>query len=816
MTLEAGTHIGKYVVRRKLAEGGMAEIYLCTARGAEGFEKEVVIKRVRAFLASDPEFVGMFIAEARLASRLNHANVVQIFDFDKHEDTYYLAMEYVRGCSLWELRKRGKELMEPVPPVLVAHIGAEVARGLHYAHRVRVNGQLLDLVHRDVTPHNVLLSFDGAVKLTDFGIAKAGNKLTQPGVLKGKFAYMSPEQARGEAVDARTDIFALGVVLWEMLTGGRLFDGDSELAVLRAVQQSVIPPPARLNPDVPADLDAAVVRALERDPALRFQTAAELERALAQCVLKHAQSVDDTDLSAFMRRLFPTNLTQAIPTVQERTHVVEGEQAPGAAAVQAPREPTAVMAAPGRSGMALPTSPDEDVNAPTFVLPRRGEDVALASTPLPPMATPMMPLPAVASSPVPQSGLAPGASVSERSARSAATQEAAARAEGDSVSSSSGRSVRPEEVSAVRGPSAPEASSGPESESALAAMSALGTLSRPEGLSEVAARAAPERMSPLAGPAGSGGSIAASPRDGSAPGVSGERAGSEGASGSGAQLAEAPSRPEGLPAVPASGVLGLASAWDDEGDDEVDTSSTTEPEPQPRALRPSSGGLGTVAPAASAPGRDVSARRPWGLGLSAAVGLAVIGGAVALMRPGSEPSPSTVSLASASGAPVQGAEAVEPSAPMAREGGAGTAAPTAAQQGAEPPANAEAAPDTRSAGATSPTGSDADAEVDGLMREAVLTAAAPGGDNAPSAAEDVQEKVRAAPANGTLQIQAAPYATVFINGKRMGEVTGRASYRLPAGVHKLVFQHPSGERRYEVTVTAGGTVSREFRAPKGR
>ncbi|NRD68363.1 serine/threonine protein kinase, partial [Corallococcus exiguus] len=298
MTLEAGTHVGKYVVRRKLAEGGMAEIFLCTARGPEGFEKEVVIKRVRAFLASDPDFVQMFIAEARLASRLNHANVVQIFDFDKHEDTYYLAMEYVRGCSLWELRKRSKEAMTPMPPVLVAHIGAEVARGLHYAHRLRVNGELLNLVHRDVTPHNVLVSYDGAVKLTDFGIAKAGNKLTNPGVLKGKFAYMSPEQARGESVDVRTDVFALGVVLWELLTGGRLFQGDSEIAVLRAVQESTIVPPARLNPDVPPDLDAVICRALERDLSKRFQTAGELERALAQCVLNHARSVDDTDVGA--------------------------------------------------------------------------------------------------------------------------------------------------------------------------------------------------------------------------------------------------------------------------------------------------------------------------------------------------------------------------------------------------------------------------------------------------------------------------------------------------------------------------------------
>jgi eukaryotic-like serine/threonine-protein kinase len=388
-TLEAGTHVGKYVVRRKLAEGGMAEIFLCTARGPEGFEKEVVIKRVRSFLASDPDFVQMFIAEARLASRLNHANVVQIFDFDKHEDTYYLAMEYVRGCSLWELRKRTKETMTPMPPVLVAHIGAEVARGLHYAHRLRVNGELLHLVHRDVTPHNVLVSYDGAVKLTDFGIAKAGNKLTNPGVLKGKFAYMSPEQARGEAVDVRTDVFALGVVLWELLTGGRLFQGDSEIAVLRAVQESTIAPPARLNPDVPPDLDEVIRRALERDVTKRFQTAGELERALAQCVLKHAKSVDDADVGAFMRALFPVAASnQSLPALPERTALVDGALA-APADLPAPREPTAVM--PSRehaSGSARAPSPDENVHGTTLVLSH--DEPARPPQPTPRMAQPSL------------------------------------------------------------------------------------------------------------------------------------------------------------------------------------------------------------------------------------------------------------------------------------------------------------------------------------------------------------------------------------------------------------------------------------------
>jgi eukaryotic-like serine/threonine-protein kinase len=391
VTLEAGTHVGKYVVRRKLAEGGMAEIFLCTARGPEGFEKEVVIKRVRSFLASDPDFVQMFIAEARLASRLNHANVVQIFDFDKHEDTYYLAMEYVRGCSLWELRKRTKEAMTPLPPVLVAHIGAEVARGLHYAHRLRVNGELLNLVHRDVTPHNVLVSYDGAVKLTDFGIAKAGNKLTNPGVLKGKFAYMSPEQARGEAVDVRTDVFALGVVLWELLTGGRLFQGDSEIAVLRAVQESAIAPPARLNPDVPPELDEAIRRALERDVTKRFQTAGELERALAQCVLKHAKSVDDTDVGAFMRALFPVAASShSLPALPERTALVDGAFAAPSDA-PAPREPTAVMASREHaSGSARAPGPDENLHGTTLVLSRDDAGPARPPQPTPRMAQPSL------------------------------------------------------------------------------------------------------------------------------------------------------------------------------------------------------------------------------------------------------------------------------------------------------------------------------------------------------------------------------------------------------------------------------------------
>jgi hypothetical protein len=308
--LAAGTQIGRYEVTRKLAEGGMAEIFLARAIGPEGFSKDVVIKVVRSFLATDPQFVQMFIAEARLASRLNHANVVQIFDFGKHDDTYYLAMEYVRGASLWDLKQRCRADGVPFPATLAAELGAQIARGLHYAHTLSDRGQKLGVVHRDVTPHNVLLSFDGAVKLTDFGIAKATSTHTAPGMLKGKFAYMSPEQARGEPVDARTDIFALGIVLWELLTGGRLFDGDSELAVLRAVEGSVIAPPARLNPDVPPDLSDIVMKALARPLPERFQSAFEFERALATWVLRSVQAVEDTSVALFLQQLYRAELDE--------------------------------------------------------------------------------------------------------------------------------------------------------------------------------------------------------------------------------------------------------------------------------------------------------------------------------------------------------------------------------------------------------------------------------------------------------------------------------------------------------------------------
>lgn len=472
MSLEPGTPIGKYVVRRKIAEGGMAEIYLAAATGPEGFEKEVVIKRIRSFLSTDSDFEQMFIAEARLAARLQHANIVQVFDFDRHGDSFYIAMEYVRGQSLWEVRKRSRALMVPMQPTLVAHIGADVARGLHYAHQYKEKGKRVGLVHRDVTPHNVLLSWEGAIKLTDFGIAKAGNKLTSPGMLKGKFAYMSPEQARGEDVDARTDVFALGIVLWEMLTGGRLFEGDSDVAVLRAVQQSAIAPPGRLNPDVPAELDQVVMRALERDADKRFQTAHELERALGSFILRAADSIDDTDLGSFLRRLYAEELAD-----ENRERTQSGVRAPAdpeaaAAPAQAKREPTAVLPGSSRSKPsappAAPPSPDEDPFASTAVVKRDGSDAAGSRAKTMPMRAYRTPGDAAqVSAPVPDAPPAP-APVPEPVAAPAA----AAPPERTLSDTAVARAKKPEEAAASVVPPAPPPTSPPVAAPVSAALSA--------------------------------------------------------------------------------------------------------------------------------------------------------------------------------------------------------------------------------------------------------------------------------------------------------------------------------------------------------
>jgi serine/threonine protein kinase len=301
--------LGDYVVLRKLAEGGMAELYLGRATHLHGLGRLVTLKVVRGNLAREPAFARMFAVEARVLCRLCHPNIVQALDFDVDESTgcRYLAMEHVRGHSLEvvaaALRRRG----QLVPPVMVAHVGAMVATGLHCVHELTLDGSPVGLVHRDVSPSNVLVSFAGEVKLIDFGIAKGRGfeASTRPGTVKGKFRYLSPEQACGAAVDRRSDVFSLGIVLWQLLTGRLLFSAASDVAVLREIVESgPIPRADEVNPTVPLRLASIVARALERTPPRRYPTAQSLALDLRRFVWAHQCRLEEADVGVWLRTLF--------------------------------------------------------------------------------------------------------------------------------------------------------------------------------------------------------------------------------------------------------------------------------------------------------------------------------------------------------------------------------------------------------------------------------------------------------------------------------------------------------------------------------
>jgi serine/threonine protein kinase len=222
---------GKYLLLERINVGGMAEVFIAKAFGVEGFERILAIKKILPTMAEDEEFITMFIDEARISVQLNHANVVHIHELGKHDETFYIAMEYVAGRDLRTILERYRRHKEIMPTAQAVFIASKICEGLDYAHRRKdARGQDLDIIHRDVSPQNILISYEGEVKIIDFGIAKAANRSqkTQAGILKGKFGYMSPEQVRGLPIDRRADVFAVGVILYEMLTGEKLFVGESD------------------------------------------------------------------------------------------------------------------------------------------------------------------------------------------------------------------------------------------------------------------------------------------------------------------------------------------------------------------------------------------------------------------------------------------------------------------------------------------------------------------------------------------------------------------------------------------------------------
>ncbi len=302
---------GRYQLLKKLATGGMAQIYLARQLGPEGFEKLLVVKRILPHLAENEDFITMFLDEARIAARLNHPNIVQIFDLGAQDDSYFIAMEFIHGEDVRRVWKHSEKMGRPIPLALICRIIIEASAGLDYAHKKPdASGRPLNIVHRDISPQNILVSFEGGVKVVDFGIAKAADQatVTKSGVLKGKYSYMSPEQAAGQSIDCRTDIFALGVVLYELLTGTRLFKRGTDIQTLNAVTECKLQPPSAVNDRVPADLDVIVMRALTKDRADRFPEARQLGAALENWLLTNGLPSGSAALAEFMQDIYAERL----------------------------------------------------------------------------------------------------------------------------------------------------------------------------------------------------------------------------------------------------------------------------------------------------------------------------------------------------------------------------------------------------------------------------------------------------------------------------------------------------------------------------
>ncbi|HEX3906286.1 MAG TPA: serine/threonine-protein kinase [Polyangia bacterium] len=299
---------GKYTLFELIGRGGMAEVYKGRIQGPGGFERTFVVKRILPHLSDDTTFIKMFVEEAKLSARLAHPNIVHIFELGAVEGEYFISMEYIRGHDLSETMRAIWKTMGPPRPEMVAYIGREACRGLSYAHGLTDDqGKLLGMVHRDVSPSNVMLSYEGAVKLLDFGIAKAlgdAPEITKSGTMKGKYAYMAPEQTEGDHVDNRSDIFACGIVLHEVLTGRRLFKGNNDVQTIERVRRCEVPPPSLQNPAVPPELDAIILKALQRNPANRWADAADMANALDDIV--HESRFQPDHLAQLLYDLFPT------------------------------------------------------------------------------------------------------------------------------------------------------------------------------------------------------------------------------------------------------------------------------------------------------------------------------------------------------------------------------------------------------------------------------------------------------------------------------------------------------------------------------
>ncbi len=309
--MKSGENFGPYKLIRRLAAGGMGEIWLAEQKGSAGFSKRVVVKTILECFADDPALVEMFLDEGRIAANLTHPNIAHTFDLGQcgkgADAPYYIAMEYVHGRDLRDLLITNIDRKQFIPLNLVLRIIADVCQGLHHAHTVKTpEGQPDGIIHRDVSPQNILVTFDGIVKIVDFGVAKATERAskTKSGVLKGKYAYMSPEQVRSKPMDARSDVFSVGVVMYELVTGRRLFKRDSEMKTLDAVISAVVPKPRRFDTSVPPEVEAVILKALSLRPEDRYPSAQEMQLAVEEVMIELQLPASSAHLAAFMQKIY--------------------------------------------------------------------------------------------------------------------------------------------------------------------------------------------------------------------------------------------------------------------------------------------------------------------------------------------------------------------------------------------------------------------------------------------------------------------------------------------------------------------------------
>ena len=294
----------RYRVVEKLESGGMAEVFRAESEGLQGFRKQVAIKRVLPHLSSKKKFISMFLDEARLSAQLSHSNCVQVFDIGVGDNAFFIVMEFVDGANLKSIADHIKKAGQDFPVEHAVYLSLELCKGLSYAHELTdPNGVPLHIVHRDMSPPNVLVTKHGEVKIVDFGLAKANSQLekSEPGIIKGKFSYLSPEAAMGQEVDARTDVFAVGIILWELLAGQRLFLGDTDFQTVKRVQAAQVPSISQINKRVPQDLEKIMNKALARDPAARYTTARDLGLDLSKFLFRFGVPVSTFDVAQLVQ-----------------------------------------------------------------------------------------------------------------------------------------------------------------------------------------------------------------------------------------------------------------------------------------------------------------------------------------------------------------------------------------------------------------------------------------------------------------------------------------------------------------------------------